>query len=94
MDIWERIQRLQALVMEMGLPRHEMAHFGVSCPYCGKTDRIYTLEEPSELDSAPDEYGQAWAEFAKGGKLVLCRFCRQVLCLEPGGKARPLVDDS
>ncbi len=94
MDLWERIERLQAMVMEMGLPRQEMAYFGLVCPYCGKSDRIHRLEEPSELDPAPGEYQQAWAEFAKGGELVLCKFCRQVLRLEPGGGARPLVDDS
>lgn len=94
MDLWERIERLQALVMEMGLPRREMAYFGVVCPYCGKSDRIHRLEEPSELDPVPDEYRQAWVEFARGGELVLCKFCRQVLRLERGGGARPLVDDS
>jgi len=94
MDLWERIERLHTLVMEMGLPHHEMAYFGIVCPYCGKSDRIYRLEEPSELDAAPDEYRQAWVEFATAGKLVLCKFCRHLLRLERDKGARPLGEDT
>ncbi|MEJ5378409.1 MAG: hypothetical protein WHX93_17690 [bacterium] len=93
MDLWERIERLRLLVMEMGLPRHETAFFGVTCPYCGKTDRIYRLEQPSELDPASDEYTQAWEEFAKQGELVLCKFCRHLLRMERGKKAVGLDGD-
>jgi hypothetical protein len=94
MELWERIERLRSLVTEMGLPRHEMAYFGVVCPYCGKSDRIHRLEEPSELDAAPWEYHQAWQEFAGEGELVLCKFCRQVLRLEQGKGAVGLGGDS
>lgn len=93
MDLWERIERLRALVMEMGLPRHEMAYFGVACPYCGKSDRIHRLEEPSELEAAPEEYRQAWEEFGKEGELVLCKFCRQLLRLQKGKGAVGLGGD-
>lgn len=94
MDIWARIERFRILVMEMGLPRHETAYFGVTCPYCGKTDRIYRLEEPSELEFACEQYTQAWQEFAKQGELVLCQFCRQLLRLERGTEAVGLDGDS
>ncbi len=93
MELWARIERFRTLVMELGLPRHETAYFGVTCPYCGKTDRIYRLEEPSELDQASEEYGQMWHEFAKEGQLVVCKFCRQLLCLEQGQKAVALGGD-
>mgnify|MGYP005832338553 CR=1 FL=1 len=94
MDLWSRIERFRTLVTEMGLPRDETAYFGVTCPYCGKTDRIYRLEEPSELDGAPEEYGQMWQEFAKQGELVVCKFCRHLLRLEEGQKAVALGGDS
>lgn len=93
MNLWARIERFRTLVTEMGLPRHETAYFGVTCPYCGKTDRIYRLEGPSELDQVSEEYSRMWEEFGKQGELVLCKFCRQLLRLEQGKKAMALGVD-
>lgn len=93
MGEWEEIERFRDLVMELELPRHDFALFGVKCPYCGKTDRIHKLESPPEIDGAPAEYEELWKKYSEAGGLVLCRFCRQVLLLsESGSVASPLTE--
>jgi len=90
---WEEIERFRDLVVKLELPRHDFALFGVKCPYCGKTDRIHKLEEPSELPEAPTEYERFWDRFRLNGDLVLCKFCRQILLLsESKGRAFPLAE--
>ncbi|UCF82552.1 MAG: hypothetical protein JSV50_15340 [Desulfobacteraceae bacterium] len=90
---WEEIERFRDLVVELELPRHDFALFGVKCPYCGKTDRIHKLEEPPELPEAPTEYERIWNKFRSKGDLVVCKFCRQILRLsESKGSASPLTE--
>ncbi len=83
MESWEEIERFRSLIMEMGLPRHDLSLFGVRCPYCGKSDRIRKLEPPGELDAAPAEYAQLWARFGAEGELAVCKFCHHLLRLYP-----------
>ena len=93
MDEWEEIERFRAIVVELELPRHDFSLFGVMCPYCGKTDRIHKLEDPSELGEAPAEYDEIWNKFSPKGELVMCKFCRQILLLsESRGSASPLAE--
>jgi hypothetical protein len=95
MEPREEIERFRALVMEMGLPHHEMTHFGLRCPYCGKSDRIHRLEPPGELVSFPADYGRMWKRFGQGGALVVCTFCRQLLRFHPAaGNVSPLAEVS
>ncbi len=93
MTEWEEIERFKDLILELELPRHDFALFGVKCPYCGKTDRIHKLEAPSEVEDAPNEYEQIWDKYRLKGELGVCEFCRQVLLLpESGGSASPLTE--
>ena len=93
MDNWEEIERFKAIVVELELPRHNFVLFGVMCPYCGKSDRIHELEDPSELGEIPIEYDEIWNKFSSKGKLAVCKFCRQVLLLSaPKGIASPLAE--
>ncbi len=90
---WEEIERFRYLAVELELPRHTFALFGVMCPYCGKTDRIHNLEEPSELSEAPADYEEIWNKFRPKGELAVCKFCRQVLLLsESKDSASPLAE--
>ena len=93
MDEWEEIERFRAIVLELELPRNDFVLFGVMCPYCGKADRIYKLEDPSELGETPVEYDKIWNKFKSKGELVVCKFCRQVMLLsEQRGSASPLAE--
>ena len=93
MNEWEEIEKFKNLILKLELPRNDFALFGLSCPYCGKTDRIHRLEDPSELIEAPTDYEVIWSKFRPKGELVVCKFCRQVLILsEPRGSASPLAE--
>jgi uncharacterized Zn-finger protein len=93
MSEWEEIERFRALVLDMGLPRHEMAYFGVLCPYCGKSDRIHRLERPAELDSPPADYARLWEQYGRDGEPVVCKFCHQLLRFDSErGRVTPLTE--
>lgn len=93
MNEWEKIERFRDIIVKLELPRHDFAIFGVMCPYCGKTDRIHKLEEPSEIEETPAEYDVIWNKFRPKGELVMCKFCRQILLLsESRGSAFPLAE--
>jgi hypothetical protein len=83
----EVIQKLQQFVIEHGLPKTDMALFGIRCPYCGKSDRIRELEDPDELQEAMDpedikEYAEFWMNLTQsGGSLGVCKFCNNPLSL-------------
>lgn len=85
MENWDDIEKLNKLVTEMELPRHDFALFGLKCPICGKSDRIHKLETPDELQGAPAEYRRLWTIFSNTRPLVVCKFCRQVLSLSAAG---------
>jgi len=92
----EDIDKLRTLIIELGLPRTDMALFGLACPYCGKSDRIRELEPPEALDgglSQPDKalYTLLWQRLASGhGGLGVCKFCHNPLGLTDRHKAQPL----
>ena len=77
----EVIQKLQQFVIEHGLPKTDMALFGIRCPYCGKSDRIRELEEPDELQEGMDpeefkKYEELWKNLTQSkGSLGVCKFC-------------------
>ena len=77
----EEIEKFKELVLNLELPRHDFAFFGVMCPYCGKTDRIHKLEEPGEMEETPAEYVEIWNKHRPKGELSVCTFCRQILVL-------------
>lgn len=88
------VETLQRLVLTHELPRRERARFGVTCPYCGKSDRILVLDGPDELEEEAihgedrTAYREAWADLADRGTLLgVCRFCTNILEL-PEGKQR------
>jgi hypothetical protein len=99
MDKSEAMAELKFFVLDHGLPKTEMALFGIKCPYCGKSDRIRQLEPPQELHGVLPEvdlqqYTLLWQGLAeKGGLLGICKFCLNPLKLHlEEGLAEPLLD--
>jgi hypothetical protein len=99
MDKSEAMAELKFFVLDHGLPKTEMALFGIKCPYCGKSDRIRQLEPPQELQGALPEvdlqqYTLLWQGLAeKDGLLGICKFCLNPLKLHlEEGLAEPLLD--
>ena len=95
----EVIQKLQQFVIEHGLPKTDMALFGIRCPYCGKSDRIRELEEPDELQEGMDpeefkKYEELWKNLTQSkGSLGVCKFCNNPLGISmERGKAEPLYE--
>lgn len=94
----EDIEQLRQFVMEHGLPTTDMAMFGVMCPYCGKSDRIRTLESPEKLerDLPGDEHGayrRLWESLVSGDPgLGVCKFCQNILRLLGGNRAESLFE--
>ena len=94
----EVIQELQQFVMDHGLPKRDMALFGIKCPYCGKSDRIRQLEDPKELQGAMEpkdikKYTEFWMDLTQStSSLGVCKFCNNPLSvLVEEGKAKPLL---
>ena len=90
----EVIQKFQQFVIEHGLPKTDMALFGIKCPYCGKSDRVRELEDPAALREGmqPEDikkYEELWRHLAQSsGSLGVCKFCNNPLNLFPEeGKA-------
>ena len=88
MEIKESAQMLRQMVIENGLPKTDMALFGVKCLYCGKSDRIRQLETPDELYGKMDlqdyeTYAELWAHMAPPGRFLgICKFCNNLLKLD------------
>lgn len=99
MDPRHALETLEKLIIENGLPRTDMALFGVSCPYCGKSDRIRPLEPPGngDLDLSDEDragYEALWRQLAPPGMgLGVCKFCQNPLALGTGGDARSLLPE-
>jgi hypothetical protein len=93
------VAELKKLIIELGLPRSEMAFFGIRCPYCGKSDRIRQLEPPEELTGMLDTesleaYRDLWRQFTPSSrvKLGVCKFCQNPLeMFYEKSKATPLI---
>lgn len=90
------IDKLRRLVIALGLPHTDMALFGITCPYCGKSDRIRKLEPPQTMDGGLGEqdkalYAALWQRLAPGhGGLGVCKFCHNPLGLTDRHHAQPL----
>ena len=87
METKEAVQMLRQLIFDNGLPKIDMALFGVKCLYCGKSDRIRRLEDPDALhgkigNSDYTTYADLWEQLAKtSGPLGICKFCQNLLRL-------------
>jgi len=97
MESNEAVQILQQFILDNGLPKTDMALFGVKCPYCGKSDRIRQLENPEELHGKSDlediqRYSDLWAYFKQSNvSLGVCKFCHNPLKIyDKAGNAEPL----
>ena len=86
----EAVERLKSFAIRHGLPQTDMALFGIKCPYCGKSDRIRTLENPDKLKNGIDpddlrQYSELWMSLTtSGGSLGVCKFCQNLLELNEG----------
>ena len=98
METNEAVEELKTFVLTHGLPRTDMALFGIKCPYCGKTDRIRELEEPDALTQKMDSknmatYSNLWDQLAQSnGSLSVCKFCQNLLLLKEKASALPLYE--
>ncbi|MCG6894088.1 MAG: hypothetical protein LJE65_10815 [Desulfobacteraceae bacterium] len=97
MDPHRALESLQRLILENELPRKDMALFGVSCPYCGKSDRIRPLEPPDTLSLSGEDqagYEQLWRQLAPPEMgLGVCKFCQNPVALGANGDARSLLPE-
>ncbi len=90
MEINEAVQKLQQFVIDHGLPKTDMALFGIKCPYCGKSDRIRQLEDPDELEEDIDpedikKYTELWVNLTQSTEsLGVCKFCNNPLKIFEG----------
>ena len=98
MKINEAVEELKTLVLEQGLPKTDMALFGIKCPYCGKSDRIRELEDPDVLSQKMDSkqaavYLRLWNQLSRtNGSLAVCKFCQNLLSLQDKTSAVPLYE--
>ena len=91
MTNWEQIERYRNLIRDLGLPKRDLALFGIRCPYCGKSDRINPLEKPEDLEPCPEDYRKLWEQFGQAGDLVVCKFCEVLLVMDKDrGSVTPL----
>ena len=94
----EATEVLKTFVLTHGLPKTDMALFGIKCPYCGKSDRIRELEEPDALTRKMDSenmatYFNLWDQLARSnGSLGVCKFCQNLLVLQDKANALPLYE--
>jgi hypothetical protein len=97
MEFNESVQKLQQFVIDHGLPKTDMALFGIKCLYCGKSDRIRQLESPDQLHEKMDpkdtkRYSDLWKPFTQSDDSIgVCKFCHNLLKLyKEKGKAEAL----
>lgn len=95
LPVHETVEQLKTLIIETHLPRTEVTLCGITCPYCGKSDRIRQLEFPEDLmgvidDGALARYTDLWRRLNPDSiRLGVCRFCLNPLALT-GGAAESL----
>jgi hypothetical protein len=98
LEINEAVEELKTFVLTNGLPKTDMALFGIKCPYCGKSDRIRELEEPDALNEKMDSkqmavYFSLWEQLTRSnGSLAVCKFCQNVLLLQDKANAAPIYE--
>ncbi len=92
------VEELKMFVLTHGLPKTDMALFGIKCPYCGKSDRIRELEDPEALSKKMDSkpaavYLSLWNQLSRtNGSLAVCKFCQNLLSLQDKASAVPLYE--
>ncbi|MGD2272887.1 MAG: hypothetical protein PVI06_20995 [Desulfobacterales bacterium] len=98
MDKRSAVEELKKIIIEHGLPKTDMALYGVLCPYCGKSDRIRKLEVPDalQIQMPPrdlDIYKHFWDELVNPDtSLAVCKFCQNPLTLPNNGQAKPICE--
>ncbi len=98
MDTNSAAEELKTFVITHGLPKTDMALYGIQCPYCGKSDRIRELEEPDALGEKVDSnqlaiYLNLWDQLSRSnGSLAVCKFCQNLLLLQVSANALPLYE--
>lgn len=98
MEFNDAVEELKAFVLTHGLPKTDMALFGILCPYCGKSDRIRALEEPDALEQKMDSknlaiYLDLWDQLARSSRsLGVCKFCQNLLLVRDKTGAVPLYE--
>ena len=98
MEINEAVEELKTFVLKHGLPPTDTALFGITRPYCGKSDRIRQLEEPHALTEKMDSestafYLKLWDQLTRSnGSLGVCKFCQNLLLLQDKASAVPLYE--
>ena len=94
----EAAEELKTFVLLHGLPKTDMALFGVKCPYCGKSDRIRELEKPDALSNKMDPkqaavYLSLWNQLSRSNEpLAVCKFCQNLLSLQDKASALPVYE--
>lgn len=87
---FEKIEEFKVFIQNNGLPIIDVVLFGVTCPFCGKNDRIRALELPGEIENelTSDKfsaYQRFWDEFLAlaphEDSLAVCKFCSNILAL-------------
>ena len=92
------VEALKTFILTHGLPKTDMALFGIKCPYCGKSDRIRELEDPDALSKKMDSkqtavYLGLWNQLSRAnGSLAVCKFCQNLLSLQDKTSAAPLYE--
>ena len=98
MDTNAAAEELKTFVLTQGLPKTDMALFGINCPYCGKSDRIRPLEEPHALAGKIDSknmrtYSSLWDQLVQSnGSLGVCKFCQNLLLIQDKTSAVPIYE--
>ena len=98
MEINKAVEALKTFVLQHGLPKTDVALFGILCPYCGKSDRIRELEAPDVLGQKMDPanvttYMNLWHQLTRSkGSLGVCNFCQNLLLLKDKTGAVPLYE--
>jgi hypothetical protein len=96
LDTRAAAEELKTFVLMHGLPKTDMALFGIKCPYCGKSDRVRQLEEPAALSRKMDAkqmavYFDLWGQLTRSNEsLAVCKFCQNLLLLQDKASALPL----
>ncbi len=89
------IEKFRQVVIYHGLPQTDMALYGITCPYCGKSDRLRKLDLPGSLTSLSERdvsvYRDLYDRLADGEtRLGVCKFCLNIVDIAQNGVATPL----
>lgn len=91
------IEELKQIIIAYGLPQADVALYGVTCPYCGKSDRIRELDAPESLTVVNDAtqkaaYENLYRELTSTERSMgVCKFCLNLVHFNANGEAAPLT---